>query len=212
MFIDFNNNGKLDDAGEWVGGSSRGKVHNLKIPIPANAVTGTMLRLRIMSDWDTIPANPCDTLRYGQTQDYGLILELREPEPHFTVDVDSVCVGELVTVTDSSEGSITDRKWYFGKDANIDSAIGIGPHYIRYSNSGYKSIRLLVNSGTKEKRIDSVIFVKPTPNLAVSISSGILTGCEKRALELNVTDSNQVATSYTWKKYRVSVKTSSDTF
>jgi gliding motility-associated-like protein len=212
VFIDFNNNGKLDDAGEWVGGSSRGKVHNLKIPIPANAVTGTMLRLRIMSDWDTIPANPCDTLRYGQTQDYGLILELREPEPHFTVDVDSVCVGELVTVTDSSEGSITDRKWYFGKDANIDSAIGIGPHYIRYSNSGYKSIRLLVNSGTKEKRIDSVIFVKPTPNLAVSISSGILTGCEKRALELNVTDSNQVATSYTWKKYRVSVKTSSDTF
>lgn len=212
IFIDFNNNGKLDDAGEWFEGSARAKSHTVQIPIPANATIGQTLRMRIMSDWDTIPANPCDTLRYGQTQDYGLILELREPKPHFTLNTDSVCVGQQVVVTDSSEGSIIDRKWYFGSGASMDSATGLGPFNITYSSPGFKTIRLLVNSGSVEKRIDSVIFVKQSPNLGISLSAGAANGCELRSINLSVHDSNQVASNLSWNRDWIEVKSGSDTF
>lgn len=212
VFIDFNDNGRLDDAGEWVGASTRAKVHNKKIIIPANAVTGRKLRMRIMSDWDTIPANPCDTLRYGQTEDYSVVLEYREPVPDFFVDKDSVCIGETVQISDSSEGSITARKWYFGPDADIDSATGSGPHVVSFSTPGFKTIRLVVNNGAKEMKKDSVVFVKPTPNLGISLAAGTLTGCEGRQIELSATDSNQAIGTYNWLMDGITRKSNSDTF
>jgi len=212
LFVDFNDNGKLDDASEWFESKSAKRNHKFTLSIPANAVTSKALRLRIMSDYDTVTANPCDTLRYGQTEDYGVILELRKPEPDFAVSKDSVCVGESVVISDSSEGSILSRKWYFYGDASLDSTTGIGPHSISYSSPGHKKIRLVVNNGEAEKSIDSVIYVKATPNLGLNLALGNATGCENRLFELSITDSNQVASTFTWQRESAQVKSGSDTF
>jgi gliding motility-associated-like protein len=200
VYIDFNNNGSLKDAGEMVFNTKKQMTfHSGSIAIPGSAVTGKILRMRVMGDYDTV-LHACDTLQYGQAQDFGVVLIPRLPEPNFIASTSKICDGMTVTYTDSSKGSITHYKWNFGTGAIPDTAIGKGPHLIRYKGAGYKTATLTLNFGAIGLTKDSILEVISKPNLQLTKTVGLDTFCEGPAFELKAIDSSYVPTTIQWIK------------
>ncbi len=65
----------------------------------------------------------------------------------FTCDNKSVCVGEQVLFTNLSAGSVDSDSflWEFGEGAVPHTAKGFGPHLVKYTESGMKTISLQKN-------------------------------------------------------------------
>lgn len=199
-FIDFNNNGVLSDAGEMVFNTKKQKTfHSGTINIPGSAVTGKLLRMRIMSDYDSV-LHSCDTLQYGQTQDFGVVLIPRLPEPYFFADTSFICEGLQVIYTDTSRGSITQWHWNFGIGATPDTAVGKGPHIVTYLTPGYKSATLTLNQGAIALTKDSVVEVGIKPDLQFSKLIGADTFCEGPAISLKVLDKSGASGPFLWTK------------
>ncbi|MCB9245635.1 MAG: PKD domain-containing protein [Flavobacteriales bacterium] len=199
IYIDFNNNGDLSDAGELVFSSPKQKpTHADSIRIPQNPVTGKILRMRIMSDYDTIPDNPCHTLKYGQVEDYGVLIEPRLPEPNFFLPYDRICLGEDLPVLDSSEGTISDYFWLISNGTWSDSSFNPGHRVFSLPEPGYYSLSLYLNGRIVHKTVDSAVLVIDRPDLSLSILSGDSTGCEGRTVGLFAGDSKGLASSFDW--------------
>lgn len=63
----------------------------------------------------------------------------------FNVDNAAPVVGEVVTVTDQSTAA-TNHRWNFGADAAPATSNEVGPHNVRYSTTGLKTITLNVDA------------------------------------------------------------------
>lgn len=73
-FIDWNQNGILNDAGEVytiASATSLAGPFVVNIPIPANAAIGNT-RMRVMLDWANATPNPCSNATFGEAEDYTL--------------------------------------------------------------------------------------------------------------------------------------------
>ncbi len=204
VFIDFNNNGDLSDIGEMVFNGPKQLVnHNDSIKIPALAVTNTLIRMRVMSDYDSV-MHACDTLNYGQTQDYGVVLIPRLPEPYFYADTNLLCGNNSVTFYDTSKGNVTAWDWNFGNGAVPAMATGKGPHLVKYSTPGPKTAVLTLNGGLIALKIDSIVSVNSAPNVSLTQTSGTVAFCEGASFALKTTDSSYLTSSFKWHKNNVS--------
>ncbi len=90
---------------------------------------------------------------HGFSLEFGGTGEFLGPDADFQIDdLDgTVCFGEPVVVFDeSSFGNfqLTSWDWNFGEGAVPATAIGPGPHVVRYNSGGIKSIALAVESET----------------------------------------------------------------
>jgi len=74
VWIDFNNDGVLDNINELFLDSTNGYNPSGNITIPATAIPSTPLRMRISSDETGNNFNSCDDLFKGQTEDYAIIV------------------------------------------------------------------------------------------------------------------------------------------
>jgi hypothetical protein len=71
-FIDWNQNGTLDDAGEVytvVSSTSSNGPHTINIGVPSDAVAGNT-RMRVLVGWNMSTPNPCGNFSYGEVEDY----------------------------------------------------------------------------------------------------------------------------------------------
>jgi len=71
-FIDWDQNGVLDDAGEvyiLASSTSSAGPHTMNINVPASADLGTT-RMRVKVGWLQSTPNPCGTFSYGEIEDY----------------------------------------------------------------------------------------------------------------------------------------------
>ncbi|MAB39374.1 MAG: hypothetical protein CL525_09835, partial [Aequorivita sp.] len=71
-FIDWNQNGILNDAGEvytLATSTSSAGPHTMNITVPGGAAIGTT-RMRVMVDWGNSTPNPCRTATFGEVEDY----------------------------------------------------------------------------------------------------------------------------------------------
>lgn len=80
IYIDYNNNGVLDNAGELVFSAIdpyANYTHSGTITIPANATTNTPLRMRLWADWYGGGGfdGPCGDIGYGQAVDYSIVID-----------------------------------------------------------------------------------------------------------------------------------------
>jgi len=80
VFIDWNQNGDLTDAGEMyeIGAIANstgtdGQQATGSIMVPSDAIEGATL-MRVIKNWDVSPTNPCGTYNYGQAEDYTLVV------------------------------------------------------------------------------------------------------------------------------------------
>ncbi|MCB9261222.1 MAG: PKD domain-containing protein [Flavobacteriales bacterium] len=197
IYIDFNNNGNLEDAGELVVDAANGFTHHDTIQIPITAVTNTLIRMRVMGDYGTIQ-HSCDTLGYGQTEDYGVVLEALKPIPHFVIDTNSICQNGFVTLTDSSVGSIYKRRWYMSKYGTLTFKSDLdGPVTFNLPDTGYYYAELVLNDSIVSKRIDSIVYVKPIPKTNLGVINGSNTVCEGASVVLKNTTNYKTA-SFEW--------------
>ncbi|MFT5481359.1 MAG: gliding motility-associated-like protein [Bacteroidia bacterium] len=178
--------------------------------IPKNPTTNTILRMRIMSDFDTI-RNPCDSLRYGQTEDYGVVIERRIPKPYFVSDTNRICKGGQIVLTDSSEGSIYNQKWVVSKYGLLTySSDSAGPITFTLPDTGWYYAQLYLNDSLVNYRIDSVVYVQPIPITTLSVSQGKLVSCEGDAIGLKASMDYPSTSTLNWFKNNVSISGAQD--
>ena len=196
-FIDYNNDGDFADAGELVYQPAPAMPnHADTITIPMNATTDKILRMRIRSDYLTLGTNPCSNLNYGQTEDYGLYIEGDKINAKFVVDKPSICEGITVVYTDSSSPSGNTYSWNFGSGASPSTASTKGPHLVKYSSPGYKTVSLEVDGAEYIK--DSAVLVYIRPNISISIPVGDSSICLKKPFTLRANDSKNSSANYQW--------------
>lgn len=79
IYIDYNNNGTYETtelAGSIASGLGR---RTTNITVPATGITyNTYLRLRVISDYNAL-TGPCNTLTYGQYEDYAVMIDSVRP-------------------------------------------------------------------------------------------------------------------------------------
>lgn len=71
-FIDWNQNGVLDDAGEvytLATATSSNGPHTLSVTVPGSAVSGDT-RMRVMVRWNGSTPDPCASFSFGEVEDY----------------------------------------------------------------------------------------------------------------------------------------------
>jgi gliding motility-associated-like protein len=205
-FIDYNNNGLLTDAGELVYQPAAGLINHLDtIAIPINAKVGTIMRMRIRSDFNSLGTNPCSNLNYGQTEDYGLFIE---PEliPKFVSNKPKVCPNAVIVFTDSSNLPGIKYQWNFGFAATPSSAIGKGPHSVYYASSGYKTVTLSIDGKTTKK--DSAVFIYRAPKMQISWIKGDSSLCLGKSFVLKANDLNVSGATYQWQHNSINIKDS----
>ncbi len=201
IFIDFNNDGDLLDSDEMVFYAKGKNIQKDSIKVPINAVTNIILRMRVMSDYDTIPINPCDTLGYGQTEDYGLVVEKRIPEPLFTIDTNKICSGNDITLTDTSLGKTMDRNWLVKSYDTLSLSVSQDSiASFNLKDTGYYFAVLYLNDSIVNKRIDSIVYVKPAPDISLTVDSGSVNGCQGRSIKLSSTTNFANQINYSWTK------------
>ncbi|MDX5348002.1 MAG: GEVED domain-containing protein, partial [Hymenobacteraceae bacterium] len=105
VWIDYNNNGSFDPVTELAFSSDNKKLHTGSIIIPATAVTGTPLRMRVSADYIAAPIpTPCSTPQYSQVEDYKITVSTNSsrPAPNFSASQTTTCSG-TVTFTDLTQ-------------------------------------------------------------------------------------------------------------
>ena len=71
VWIDWNGDGDLSDAGEKVIATTGNSTITANINVPSSATNGTT-RMRIAMQWNKAITNPCATLSYGEVEDYSV--------------------------------------------------------------------------------------------------------------------------------------------
>ena len=153
-WIDFNNNGVLDDVTERVFTASSQMNTSAAITIPSGAVLNTPLRLRVAADFDfSAPPTPCADLDRGQAEDYTVIINVNNnpATPVFTASPTTTCDG-VVCFTDQSLNVPTGWLWDFGDGTN--SFLQSPCH--TYSSNGTYTVSLTATN-TSGGSIDSIV-------------------------------------------------------
>lgn len=121
IWIDWNNDGVFSDPAERVFNSTALANHSGNITIPLNAVTDTVLRMRVMSDAAQgggpggVNLQPCMNPNFGQCEDYGVkvIQNTLPPVANFQSASAQSCNG-YIQFFDNSENNPTQWLWEFG--------------------------------------------------------------------------------------------------
>lgn len=69
VFIDYNHNGTLNDAGEMITVSSKSSAVSKTFTVPSTALSGAT-RMRIVMHYSSARTNPCGTFTDGDVEDY----------------------------------------------------------------------------------------------------------------------------------------------
>jgi PKD repeat protein len=74
---------------------------------------------------------------------------------HFMASNLSPCMGNAITFTDLSSGSVTSWNWNFGSGASPATATGKGPFNVKYSTAGSKTVTLTVADSNGNKNTET---------------------------------------------------------
>ncbi|MES2388412.1 MAG: PKD domain-containing protein [Bacteroidota bacterium] len=163
IWTDLNNNNVFDGS-EQIFSSNAAKVHTGAISIPASAVTGIPLRLRIGSDLSTAAVpTACGTPQFGQFIDYAIVVSPNTlaPVADFT-SADSVTCSGIVRFTDLSLNFPNRYLWDFGD--GLTSAEASPVH--NYASPGTYNVSLTVfnaNGQNERQKIGFVVYNGSAP-------------------------------------------------
>lgn len=95
---------------------------------------------------------------------FRIIEEMPDPlQAGFQTATDSVCVLSPVLISENSTGTPLSYEWHFGQDAIPETSSTAGAQSVTYSTSGWKTIELIVRSGTDADTTTRMIYIKPLP-------------------------------------------------
>ncbi|MDF1675817.1 MAG: PKD domain-containing protein [Vicingaceae bacterium] len=153
VWIDFNNDGVFNNTNELVLTINNAFNPIGNITIPSGAVLNTPLRMRITSDVVGNVQNACGNSNFGQTEDYGVVIQpnTSPPTANFVASDTNTC-SDTIHFTDLSTNIPTGWTWYFG-DGNTSTQQNPS-HY--YTNPGTYTVSLVATNAFGQ---DSVAFV-----------------------------------------------------
>ncbi|MCB2411152.1 GEVED domain-containing protein [Hymenobacter lucidus] len=195
VWIDFNNDGSFNATSELFFSSNSSRLHTgTSLPVPASAITGTALRMRVAADYITAPLpTPCSTPQYSQTEDYAVTVGVNTQAPvaAFAVQTASACAGTFA-FTDQSQRGPTSWRWRFG-----DGTTSTQQHPTHtYSTPGNYTVTLRACNAVgcdSTSRTQGISFYASAP-VAASCAPRTLTSCCGYGLT-QVTLNDMVSTS-----------------
>ena len=158
-WIDYDNDGIFDVSELVISTDDAVQTHSAQFIVPQGVVFDTILRMRIASDYFAFTApGPCDTLGFGQVEDYGvMIIETAlPPEATYSYESVDVCTGEVM-FTDESTFFPTSWVWNFG-DGVIDSS---GPVVTHIYAPGTYNVSLIVTNQFGADTLSQTIDIDP---------------------------------------------------
>lgn len=140
VWIDYNNDGSFATSEQVFSSNSVLTYHSGTVAIASNAVVNTPLRMRVISDYNTI-VSACNNVMYGQTEDYSISVSPNTVPPVAKFGADKIvsCNG-AIAFSDSSLNSPASWLWNFG-DGTTDT-IQNPTH--NYADTGKYSVTLKV--------------------------------------------------------------------
>ncbi len=210
IFIDYNNNGKFENyLGEAVASASTSLgSRTVTFSTPSNLKLNTGMRMRILSDFNSLDTNACRNLGYGQGEDYTVVYE--KTIPYFKANKTAACLFENLTFTDTSVGLVGQWEWDFGAGAIPSTAAGIGPHSVYYTTTGNKTVRLRIN-GLDSVRKTNYLTISNGPIPQVVVKSGAISACEGKSITLAARATNGVSFTVQWQKNGANLSGKTDT-
>jgi gliding motility-associated-like protein len=195
-FIDFNNNGVMNDPGELVFQPAAAiQFHSDSILIPMNATINSILRMRVRSDRNSTGTNPCTNLSYGQTEDYGVII-VDSIFPKFSSNQMNRCLMNEFVFSDSTETEGWQYTWTFGDGAIPATANTRGPHIVKYATPGNKTVSLTIDGF--EKSMDSFVVVHQFPDVNIQSILNDTSLCVNETFKIQIIDNNNLANKFKW--------------
>lgn len=134
VFIDWNQNGSLNDAGEMFtigsvtsSNGSDGKIATSTIDVPMGAVVGAT-RMRVRKNFNSAYTNPCGNVSYGQVEDYTVMVGTLDNCANATAGTlttqdMSICAGNPFTLEAEGASEPADgltRQWMSSVDGGIN--------------------------------------------------------------------------------------------
>ncbi len=189
VFIDFNQNGVFENGERFSRKLSRSAnpsvgLLGMEIRIPANALTG-ITGMRIRYHTDTLAANAYDTLQYGETEDYTIIIG-NNPLPAIASGLPyNTCIpGTTVVIKNSNNNTNTWQKLYDVSGAVIAEVNARGNQLDTVKTTVY------VNNGPTQQDLNGRFYldrnVSIQPKVQPSSPVGVrlyLTAAELAALQ-----------------------------
>jgi uncharacterized protein YjdB len=204
--IDYNNNGSFLDVGELVhsGSIAVGTTNTVtaNITIPTTAVRNTLLRMRVIGEYQAISTNErncnasSDRFEVGDVEDYGVYIISTCTTPTITGTL-SACVGATSQLTGSGTAATTNAWASSSPNVATVSATGL----VTALTVGTTTITYLNNAGCSTTATFSVT-AGPT-------ITGTLSACIGSTSQL--TGSGTAATSNAWTSSATSIATVSTT-
>ncbi|KAA9340907.1 GEVED domain-containing protein [Adhaeribacter soli] len=175
VWLDLDNNGTINPTTELVFSSNNAQVHTGTFSIPASAVTGLPLRMRISADNFSSPLpTPCSSPQYSQVEDYRItvLANGQAPVARFSASDSLTCSG-TVRFTDQSQNGPTSWNWNFD-DGNTSTQQN--PVHT-YASPGVYNVTLLVsNSNGNSTKVRPVIYHTNVP-VAATCTPGTSNYC-----------------------------------
>jgi PKD repeat protein len=175
VWIDYNNDGVFSNTNEIVMNSTGVlQNHSTNFTVPTTAVLNQPLRMRVISDYNTIVA-ACDNVAYGQVEDYTVTVRenTNPPVAQFSANTTTSCNG-VISFTDESQNQPTEWKWYFGDG---DSSSVQNPTHV-YTTTGTFTVQLITTNafGTNSVQRTNYITITATNGPLAANCSPATTG------------------------------------
>ncbi|MEZ4959984.1 MAG: LamG-like jellyroll fold domain-containing protein [Saprospiraceae bacterium] len=186
VYIDYNNDGSLSET-ESVLNSQNKSEHTGTFTIPANAVTNTLLRLRIISDYYSYTiTNSCYAPIYGQVEDYSIYID----GPNPTINATATALAGFHALTNKASTAKTFT--LSGTDLNGNVTISTASNEFELSGTGNGYTGSLLFSPINHALSNKTIYVRLKSGLAVGNYSGNLIISSNGAQTVNVAVSGEV--------------------
>lgn len=177
-WIDFNQDGDFDDAGEVLGNIGyASNVHSgtITFNVPCTAVPGTT-RMRVSCQETSGPnIQPCAVFGYGEVEDYNVnIVAGTAPSAQFSVP-DSVYTGCVTTFINSNQAGYTHQWFNSDVDPTLQTVASTNVNYnYTFPSAGSYTIRVSsTNCQGTAVRTKTVTVIDPTSTpVANFVSSG----------------------------------------
>jgi Zn-dependent metalloprotease len=178
VFIDYDNDGTFNNTNEYVfydGPNSTG-VHTGNIYTSASATVNTRLRMRVISDNDSI-LNGCYQPQVGQVEDYMLyfVPNSLPPIANFTANMTVVPVGGFVNFNDLSQNAPTSWNWTFTSGSPATSPIQ-NPVNIQYNTVGVYPVTLAATNGFGSDTLTQTLYISVVNSANICQSTTMTSG------------------------------------
>lgn len=201
VYIDYNNDGAYSNATELITTQTvpvnSNATHNQNVTIPGTAVTGALLRLRVVGDYQTVASGCESPLIVGDVEDYGVYINPAGSAPvaDFSGTPTTLCAGSSVSFSDLSTNTPTSWSWTF-TGGTPSSSTSQNPT-ITYNTAGvYQVVLTATNaSGSDGETKVGYITVNAAPSISSQPSNSVIT--EGNNTSFSVIASN--ATGYQWQ-------------